>query len=49
VSPASPRGDAPLTAVIAPDSFKGSFTSVQVANALAAGDAEQRVERCDEL
>jgi glycerate kinase len=37
VSPASPRGDAPLTAVIAPDSFKGSFTSVQVANALAAG------------
>ncbi len=30
-------GDRPLTVVIAPDSFKGSLTSVEVARALAAG------------
>jgi glycerate 2-kinase len=32
-----PAGDRPLTVLIAPDSFKGSLTSVQVAQALADG------------
>jgi glycerate kinase len=32
-----PAGRPPLTVVIAPDSFKGSLTSVEVAQALAAG------------
>jgi glycerate kinase len=30
-------GDRPLVVLIAPDSFKGSLTSVEVARALAAG------------
>ena len=39
---ASERGDPPLTVVMAPDSFKGSLTSVEVAGALAAGWARAR-------
>ena len=37
MSPGPPRGAPPLTVVFAPDSFKSSFTSVQVATALATG------------
>lgn len=37
-----PAADRPLTVVIAPDSFKGSLSSVEVARALAAGWAGAR-------
>ncbi len=40
-------GDGPLTVVFAPDSFKGSLTSVEVARALAEGWARARPQ--DEL
>jgi glycerate kinase len=36
-APAKAPGERRLTVVMAPDSFKGTFTSVQVANALAEG------------
>ena len=44
MSPATPRA---LTVLIAPDSFKGSLTSVEVARALAAGWSRARPD--DEL
>ena len=41
----SPVADAPLTVLFAPDSFKGSLTSVEVARALADGWARARPRR----
>ena len=40
----SPNTDGPRRIVIAPDSFKGSLTSVEVASALARGWREARPE-----
>ena len=42
--PSGRPGGRPLTVLVAPDSFKGSLTSVEVARALAAGWARARPE-----